>query len=714
MGLVSELKRRNVLRMVVLYVVAAWVIMQVAEVVIDLANLPEWIGPVILGLLGVGFPIALTLSWFYEITPEGISLEKDVDPAESITHVSGRRLDLVVISLLCAAVILFAYDKWWIGGPPEKSIAVLPFKNISADPDQEYFSDGISEELLNLLAQIPELRVISRTSAFSFKGQNLEIPAIARRLNVAHILEGSVRKSGNKIRITAQLIKADDGFHLWSNSYDRDLGDIFAVQREISAAISDALKAELALEAFETAQPVVINAANSDAYDAYLRGRELIHLRGERNLEDAVRHLERSLRLDNNFAPAHAQLAIATTMLQDAPEGYGTLSLEEVRRKAVPHLDRAQELEPNLAEAHGGRALLAYFSRDMESTIEHARKALASNPSDVDAMNWLYAGLASLRRYKEAEATLKQLLVTDPLTIVGRMNYIGWLSSIGRIQEAHEMADQLLLQSPEFGYSAHADTSLIYEGKIAEGLSWALRAPAGNFYLIFAFIWVGEYDEARRIDESQDYWVDLATGRFDEAIRATQRNMHLKPGNEEAIVAAADALYEAGRIDEALPLYERLLNLAPEGRPISGPAADVRTVRLALSRRKAGDEDGAQAAAQIVRHDFAARRAAGRKNQEQQHVEAMIVAFEHNPDRAIAALKSAIQLGLRNPQVFDDPIFENLWDEPRFVALQQELGTILAREHDKVLQLICFNNPVPGDWQPLPETCDGVEEQRRP
>ncbi len=159
MGLISELRRRNVIRMAVLYAVAAWLIMQVAEVMMSLVGLPAWAGRATLALLAVGFPIALIFSWFYEITSEGISLEKDVDRSESITHVTGRRLDFIVISLLCAGLILFAYDKWWIGGPPEQSIAVLPFTNMSADPEQEYFSDGISEELLNLLAQIPELRI---------------------------------------------------------------------------------------------------------------------------------------------------------------------------------------------------------------------------------------------------------------------------------------------------------------------------------------------------------------------------------------------------------------------------------------------------------------------------------------------------------------------------------------------------------------------------
>ena len=206
MGLWSELRRRNVLRMAALYVVAAWLVMQVAEVLIGLANLPEWIGPAVLALLAVGFPIALVLSWFYELTPAGISREGETEAADILAHASGRRVDLVVIALLAAGLLLFAWDKWWVGPPPEKSIAVLAFENMSGDASQEYFSDGISEEILNLLAQMPELTVISRSSAFSFKGKDVPLPAIAEQLNVAHVLEGSVRQSGDKLRITAQLI----------------------------------------------------------------------------------------------------------------------------------------------------------------------------------------------------------------------------------------------------------------------------------------------------------------------------------------------------------------------------------------------------------------------------------------------------------------------------------------------------------------------------
>jgi TolB-like protein/Tfp pilus assembly protein PilF len=703
MGLVSELRRRNVFRMAALYVVAAWLVMQVAEVIIGLANLPDWIGPTLLALLAIGFPIALAFSWFYELTPEGISLENDVEAADSIMHVTGRRVDFIIIALLCAAVLLFAYDKWWIGPPPQKSIAVLAFANMSGDPDQEYFSDGISEEILNLLAQLPELTVISRSSAFSFKGKDVPLPTIAEQLNVAHILEGSVRRAGDRVRITAQLIEARSDAHLWSKSFDRELDDIFAVQDEIAAAIGDALKVKLALVGGEAVTPASIKAANTAAYDAYLQGRELVNRRGRENMDAAARHFERALRLDENFAPAHAQLAIAKTLYGGGPM--------EARRSALAHLDRAQELEPNLAEAHAGRALLARLAGDYEAMVEHARKALASNPNFIDAMNWLAIGLNGLGRYEERDAIRRQLWASDPLSVIGRANYASWLTDRGRHEEAHEIADQLSAQSPWMGYRLHADAAMESEGKIAESLYWALQASANDPRVMWAFIWAGEYEEACRIDKWNLPWADLLGGRWEEAMQVTQENLRLNPDSNGAIRNAAEVLYYMGRMDEALSYYERLFNFAPEGRPIPGYGSLQLTMRLAFARRIAGDEEGAQAAARIARQDHAARRTAGERNQLQDHAEAMIAAFEHDPERVIAALKLAIQRGLRGLVFLDEPIFEAVHDEPQFVALREELVAILDAEHDKVLQLICFNNPISEQWQPMPETCESVVEQ---
>ncbi len=736
--LFEELKRRNVLRVAIAYIVAAWLLLQVADVVLNNIASPDWVFRSILLLVAIGFPFAVLFAWAYEMTPDGLKKEKDIDRSESITHVTGRKLDFMIIGVLVLALAYFAYDEFVIDpaqeaalamtsvetdeitrtDAPDKSIAVLPFVNMSDDASNEYFSDGISEELLNVLAQLPGLRVAARTSSFQFKGMNPDIAMIAETLNVAHILEGSVRKSGTTLRITAQLIKADDGFHLWSKSYDREVNDIFAVQEEIATAISEALMVKLALDPSEgeVVQPTFVKAANTDAYDAYLHGRQLIHRRGRKALEDAVRHLERSLRLDNDFASAHAQLGIATTLLLDSPGSYGELSLAEVRRKAIPHFERALELEPNLADAHGGLALLTMNSGELLKAIEYARKALELNPSFSDAMNWLYIALGDMGEYQEQEATLMRLLATDPMTIVGRSNYAGWLMGIGKIKEAHEVADQLVPQSPRAGYLRHAEAALVHEAKFAEGLSWGLKAHVEdpddsftNFYVVDGMILVGQYDEARRISDSLAYMVDSAEGHFDEAIQATQRKMLLDPDNEAVIAAAAYVMYDAGRIEEALPLYERLRDFRPEGRPIVG--FNDATMRLALARRKAGDEDGAQAAAGIVKRDHAALEAAGDKSQFLHRTEAMIAAFEYDPDRLIAALESAMQRGFRDSRLFADLVFEEMWDEPRFVALQQEIDTILATERNKVLQLMCFNNPAPSGWQPMPETCEDVQEQ---
>ena len=487
-SLFYELKRRNVFRVALVYIVAALLLLQVADVVLNNIEAPNWVFQTILLLVALGFPFAVIFAWAFELTPEGLKKEKDVDRSQSITQVTGRKLDFTIIAVLVLALGYFAYDKFVIDSgqgetlatasthaeessetdTPEMSIAVLPFVNMSSDPEQEFFSDGISEELLNMLAQFPGLRVAARTSSFQFKGTNQDIAKIADTLNVAHILEGSVRKSGTKLRIMAQLIKADDGFHLWSHSYDRELDDIFAVQDEIARAISDALKVKLALDIAvgEAAQPTIVKAVNTDAYEAYLRGRQLIHRRGRESLEDAVRHLQRSLRLDNDFASAHAQLAIATTLLLNSPGSYGELTLEEVRRKAIPHFERALELEPKLVDAHGGLALLTMNSGDLASAIEYARRALELNPSYSDAMNWLYIALGDMGEYQEHEATLKRLLVTDPMTIVGRSNYAGWLGGTGRVEEAHEVADQLLAQNLRSGYMRHAEMSLIQRGQV--------------------------------------------------------------------------------------------------------------------------------------------------------------------------------------------------------------------------------------------------------
>ncbi len=274
MSLFNELKRRNVFKVAIAYIVVAWLVMQVADVVVNNIEAPGWVFQVLLLFLALGLPFAIIFAWAFEMTPDGLKREHEVDRSQSITGDTGRKLDFTIIGVLVLALGYFAWDKFVLSVDREaalveaarqevsaqvaseeaekpqttesgQSIAVLPFVNMSSDTEQEYFSDGLSEELLNLLAKIPELRVTSRSSAFSYKGKDFKIADVGRELGVAHVLEGSVRKAGNQVRITAQLIEVENDTHLWSETYDRSLDNIFAIQDEISSAVVDPLKITL-------------------------------------------------------------------------------------------------------------------------------------------------------------------------------------------------------------------------------------------------------------------------------------------------------------------------------------------------------------------------------------------------------------------------------------------------------------------------------------
>ena len=429
------------LRMAALYTVAAWLIVQVAGVLIDLAKLPDWIGTTVLWLLAIGFPIALIFSWFYEITPAGISLEKDVDRSESITHVTGRRLDFIVISLLCAAVILFAYDKWWIDGPPEKSIAVLAFENMSDDANNEYFSEGLSEELLNLLVKIPELRVAARTSSFSYKGKDTKVAQIGEELNVTHVLEGSVRKSGNQIRITAQLIRADNGFHVWSKTYSRTLSDIFVTQDEIAASVVEALKVSI-LGAMPTQQKT-----DPEVYALYLQGKFFNSRRDDESVQKALTTLKQALAIDPNYAPAWVELNMTYFSLGRN----GTLSFAESSRLARSAVDRALAIDSNMGSAWAARAyLMRSFDRDWAGAQAAIERAIELEPNNAMVLGSAASIASTFGRIPEAIELFEKAVSLDPLNLPGLMALGRRYTRVGRIDDAFAVFDRVRTIKPDY------------------------------------------------------------------------------------------------------------------------------------------------------------------------------------------------------------------------------------------------------------------------
>ncbi len=383
-NLFDELKRRNVVRVGLAYIVVGWLVLQVGDVLFDMFETPAWVGKTMAGLILLGFPFACLFAWAFELTPEGIKTTADVDSSESITHSTGRKLDIIIAAAFAVA-LLIAFGLWQQAREPgqaesvtnsaaqpvaassplpgdaaveDASIAVLPFADLSPESDQEYFSDGISEEILNVLVRIENLDVASRTSSFGFKGQKeLGIPVIAQKLKVRHVLEGSVRKAGDTVRITAQLIDAQTDTHLWSQTYDRQLTteNIFHVQDEIAAAIVEQL-GPLIGEVIAAPAPRETATSNLDAYSAYLKAQGLFHRRSSLNLEEIVQLYERATELDPDFAEAWAGLANAYSVVP----GWELGTDEEYFPKARAAADRASLLDDRLALPYAVRGATCY------------------------------------------------------------------------------------------------------------------------------------------------------------------------------------------------------------------------------------------------------------------------------------------------------------------------------------------------------------------
>jgi TolB-like protein/Tfp pilus assembly protein PilF len=473
MNFLGELKRRNVFRVGMAYIVAAWVFLQVADLVLEAINAPDWVLQTLMLLIGLGFIAALIIAWAYELTPEGIKREREVQRGESITHHTANKLNHITIALVLVGVAIVVADRLMpeqpeptaeavatspapvepvakpapLAEPPiandEKSVAVLPFVNMSSDPEQEFFSDGISEEILNVLTRIPGLKVAARTSSFQFKGQNQDIADIARQLKVNHILEGSVRKAGNQLRITAQLIEAESGFHLWSDTFDRQLEDVFAIQDEIAGAIAGELRARLTDEELTASTPV-----DMQAYDLYLKGRALVATRRESNLVQAIDILQEAIDISPDYAPAMASLAKAYGVLpwfsEQIPAG---TARSEARRWA----EQALAIEPENVEA---LAVMGIVYNELEfepaKAQEVLERAVKANPGSAVAHNFLgdiYTRNGDLERALAHESKAAEL---DPLGPVMLTDLANVHALMGDYKKVIELANRALELDPEF------------------------------------------------------------------------------------------------------------------------------------------------------------------------------------------------------------------------------------------------------------------------
>ena len=699
----DELKRRNVFRVAVAYVIASWLILQVADIVLQGIEAPAWVMKVFMLVLALGLPFVLMFSWAYELTPEGIKKEADVDRTQSITPETGRKLNLITIGMLVAVVVLVGIDRIYMHGTHapaatspattavgDKSIAVLAFEDLSPEGDQAYFADGLSEELLNVLAKVGDLKVAGRTSSFAFKGTNTDLREIGELLNVAHILEGSVRKSGNRIRVTAQLIKADDGFHLFSETYDRDLEDIFAVQDEIAQKISDALLTEI----IGTEAPVVAET-DAEAYQLYLQARQRIHTRDIFNLREANTMLERVLEIDPIYAPALVQKGLVTYLMSDTLGAYGSIPVAEAIPAARRNVEQALALDDTLAEAYALNGLLLDQEERYDEAIVSLERARDLNSTLSDAGNWLASAYFSVGRRDDARAVYEETVKRDPTYGPAFNNLIVEYTRTSQF----DAADALLSRVERIvGSNDDIDMSRgiigVMNGNAAEAARHLARALEQNADSSVNKMWYGfalqalaDYDTLANVGLSEHRI--LAYAEQDYMERALQELESFDPANTyipRAVAEIGTALLNRGATDLYIRFIEENFGSAADllaRHPVSSGWGTAYLSIAAWAYRDSGREEVAQALIDAAAREIATYGEDVRNNWVYSRSYARHAAVTGDDERALAELRQAVDNGMRLLPEIDAPYYGHLRHDERFKAIRADLLEVIDAERAK-------------------------------
>jgi TolB-like protein/Flp pilus assembly protein TadD len=715
MDLFTELKRRNVIRVGLAYLVLSWLLLQVGDVLFDALQLDDAALTVMLVVLALGFIPVVIFAWVFELTPEGVKRESEVDRNQSITHETGHRLSVVIVVLLAAAVGLFAWDRFGDGpssGPEPmqaanvglhgspRSIAVLPFADMSPQGDQAYFGDGIAEELLNVLAQVDGLKVAARTSSFKFRGDEHDIVEIGSALNVAAVLEGSVRKAGDQVRITAQLIDVAGGYHLWSETYDRELDNILAVQDEIATSIVDALKLELQL------QPDTQAAGRRDsgeAYDLYLRGRELAREPSKAAFVRALRFYEEALTIDPDFAPAHGAIASAWVWLED----YGGVQAQEAFDRAEPAARRALELDPTRADALTAMGFLE--DRQYDNPVaarDYFERALAANPAHTEAYTLYADALADLGDHERALEVRREAVERDPLSTFLKSRLLALLVNIGRIDEAERLLDEIFALNPDDTYGHEELGNLRFsQGRLAESVEayeFVHENRPGDPYaaanLAACYAVMMDDDKAQSwIEAARDrgagnrwelearYSVALWRGDWDAVFRVGQLHLAKEGTTWQGIASLGKQDWEAARASFKRALSR--LNYRHGERP-TGLALEP-LVGLALAEERLGIDSWSENAAVARRYAKAVLEYSvtlgSWPNLNLTFLLAQIAAVEGDVDLVVEHMQKALDQNiLEHSFIEHDPFFAELRDEPRLRAIADQMRERALAERRKL------------------------------
>ena len=708
MSFFAELKRRNVIRVAVTYLVAAWVLVQIMELATDAFAAPEWVLKIFIVLLAVGFVPAVIFSWVYELTPGGLKRESEVAPEESVTAHTAKRLNIAVIVLLGAVVVLYAVDRARLQqarpataaqvAPPSDataidSIAVLPFEDFSPNRDQLHLAEGLADTLLHMLAQVGELRVSARTSSFSFRGTGADIADIGRELGVGAVLEGSVQRSGDTLRIIAQLIRVSDQSHLWSKTFDRPTGDIFAVQDEIANAVVAALKPGQEL----TEESALASERTSvEAYEHFVRGDRLWQVRSKEAIDESIKEFKAAIAADPGYAPAHAGLAMAyqfATM-------YGDMSLREVQLVVEQEIQQALALDPELALAHAARGILLSEQNNLEGAEQAYRRAIELNPSDATTHAWL-AGLvlgSEITRWDEGRALLARAYELDPrnLFVLGR--YAEDLGVFGDYEGAVKVYRRGAALDPE-APRAYGNLAALHarygrhDDAIRALLAQIERAPASpGPYIGIAgqFLWLDDqeaalewFDKARALNPNEEYWSAFFLrpedhARLVEEMEAQFTRHSERPG---ARAALCHAYVTVGRHDEVVALCGPTVAkvTASDPKPLELSDLDY-ALAVHWAAKHLGDEaTGSRLLEEMLRLAHEGR-ASGMVDVGLYEFMAVLAAMRGDRAELYEQLGKAVELGFNGSrQLKNQPWYAAYRDESEFRAILETMHARQAR-----------------------------------
>ena len=732
-SLISELKRRNVLRVAATYAVVAWIIIEAGSVLLPTFGASESAFQTYVIVVVAGFLVSLVLAWVFEVTPDGVKLEKNVDRSESITPRTGHRLDIVFIALLVIALGISvtlnvtgmrnALEEQPATIADRSSIAVLPFTSRSTDPENQLFADGIHDDLLTRLANIAALRVISRTSVMEYRETTKNLKEVAEELGVGTVLEGAVQRVGDSVRITAQLIDASTDEHIWAKSYDRQLSavNLFAIQSEISEEIARAMRATLSNE--EQSRLANIPTDSLAAYNLYTQGRDNLYKRRLDTLQKAREQFEAAIALDPNYADAHAALAECVILMLNNHQAIAPTEAFDIARRSV---DKALSLNPDLAEAYAVQGLLwnqiwqeTRRGPGLDEGAASFVSALELNPNNASAYMWFASLRANQQRVEEAIDLYHESLRLDPLGKVPYVNLPGLYALRGQNEEALRLYVKAIEIHPEWPTTyRNIAFHLGALGRMDEAVAWAKKGqelsvdPTAGAAMIVPYIEFGEYEKALDVfseitPDHPMYEIGLSMenvvkGDFAGATKVIEKSME-GVENPQQIQLSLMMTYSAfaGDFDTARKFAELLFpDLAGDAIPMVDEFNVAGAIGYAHILQQHGENQRADAlleSAMTVVKTLPRIGLAGHGIRDVQ-----ILALQGNTPAALAAFRDAIDEGFRGTAASNgwplalDPYLGSLRDQPAFRAMAKELDDKLAEMQQSLSEV-----EQSGDWDAL-------------